>query len=176
MGKQLISMKDLEKKFLGDVEDTTARLNKAQGNTVGIRNSKFSYKQEVIGREMVAIIADFVHSQTWYDEKFDADNPSPPACQALSVTGEEMQPLAASPNKQSDFCDGCELNAWGSADVGRGKACGQQYKAAVLAAGPGETLANCEMAILTIPPTSLKNFDTYVKSLRKNTSGPRTRY
>jgi len=172
MGKQLVSMTDLEAKFLGDVEDTTARLNKAAGNTIGIRNSKFTYKQELIGRTINVVIADFVHAQTWYLEKFDPENPSPPTCHALSVSGDEMQPLASSPDKQADFCDGCEKNAWGSADVGRGKACGQQYKAAVLAAGPGETLASCDMAILTIPPTSLKNFDAYVKSVAKSHGRP----
>jgi len=165
--KALISMKDLEKQYESDVEDDTARLNKPIGNTIGIRNSKFSYKGDVIGRGMVSIIVDFVHAQTWYVNAFDPDNPEPPSCHALSVSGDEMQPFADSPLKQSEWCDGCPLDAWESADVGRGKACGQQYKLAVLAAGPGETLDNAELAILTVPPTSLKNFDAYVKHLKK---------
>lgn len=170
--KALVSMSALEKKFSADVQDVTARINQPQGNTIGIRNSKFSYKNEVIGRSLVAIAIDFVHAQTWYDQPFDADNPAPPACHALSVTGEEMQPFAESPNKQNDYCDGCPLDAWGSADVGRGKACAQQYKIALIAAGPGETLANCEMAILTAPPTSIKNWDNYVKAIAKDHNRP----
>ncbi len=171
-GKQLVSMKALEKRFSADVEDTTARLNKPAGNTIGIRNSKFTYKQEVIGRTMIAIAVDFVHAQTWYEEDFDPDNPSVASCAALSVSGEEMQPLKESPLIQSEFCDGCPLDAWGSADRGRGKACGQQYKVAVVAAGPGETLATCEMAVMTLPPTSLKNWDTYVKGVAKGSKRP----
>ncbi len=172
MGKALLSMKDLEKRYAADVEDATARINKPPGNTIGIRNSKFSYKNEIIGRSMVSIICDFVHSQSWYDEPFDSENPIPPACHSLSVDGEEMQPFKASPNKQSEYCDGCPLDAWGTADVGRGKACAQQYKLAVLAAGPGETLDNAELAILTVPPTSLANFDKYVKHLKKKFTRP----
>ena len=172
MTKALISMKDLEKQYESDVEDATARLNKAVGNTIGIRNSKFSYKGDVIGRSMLSIIVDFVHAQTWYVNAFDPDNPEPPSCHALSVSGDEMQPFADSPMKQSDWCDGCPLDAWESADVGRGKACGQQYKLAVLAAGPGETLDNAELAIMTVPPTSLKNFDAYVKHLKKKFKRP----
>ena len=167
MGKALISMADLEKQYESDVEDDAARLNKPVGNTIGIRNSKFSYKGDVIGRSMVSIIVDFVHAQTWYVNAFDPDNPEPPSCHALSVKGDEMQPFADVPKKQSDWCDGCPLDAWESADVGRGKACSQQYKLAVLAAGPGETLDSAELAIMTVPPTSLKNFDAYVKHLKK---------
>ena len=172
MTKALISMKDLEKQYESDVEDAAARLNKPIGNTIGIRNSKFSYKGDVIGRSMLSIIVDFVHAQTWYVNAFDPDNPEPPSCHALSVSGDEMQPFADSPMKQSDWCDGCPLDAWESADVGRGKACGQQYKLAVLAAGPGETLDNAELAIMTVPPTSLKNFDAYVKHLKKKFKRP----
>lgn len=170
--KALVSMKDLEKQYESDVEDAAARLNKPVGNTIGIRNSKFSYKGDVIGRSMVSVIVDFVHSQTWYLEKFDPENPSPPSCHALSVSGDEMQPFNESPEKQSDWCDGCPLDAWESADIGRGKACGQQYKLAVLAAGPGETLDNAELAVMTVPPTSLKNFDAYVKHLKKKFKRP----
>jgi hypothetical protein len=170
--KALVSMKALEAKFSADVANVTARINQPQGNTIGIRNSKFTYKQEVIGRTMVAIAVDFVHAQTWYDEAFDPDNPSPPACHALSVDGEAMQPFSESPNKQNDYCDGCPLDAWGSADVGRGKACSQQYKIALIAAGPGETLATCEMAIITAPPTSIKNWDNYVKQIAKEAKRP----
>lgn len=170
--KQLVSMKSLEKKFLADVDDATARINKVAGNTIGIRNSKFSYKQDVIGRSLVSIAVDFVHAQTWFADAFDADNPTPPSCHSLSVDGEAMQPFDASPEKQADYCDGCPLDAWGSADVGRGKACSQQYKVALLAAGPGETLADAELAILTLPPTSLKNWDTYVRMLAKDHKRP----
>ena len=166
-GKKLVSIASLHKNLMATVEDTTARIKSTAGNTIGIRNSKFTFKQEVIGRSMVAIALDFVHAQTYYDTKFDPDNPAPPACHALSATGDDMQPFAKSPQKQNEFCDCCELNAWGSADVGRGKACAQQIKIALVAAGPGETLASCEMAIMTLPPTSLKNWNAYVKQLAK---------
>jgi hypothetical protein len=167
-GKKLVSIKAMQKNLMAAVEDTTARIKSNAGNNLGIRNSKFTYKQEVIGRSMVAIAVDFIHSQTWYDTPFDADNPHPPACHALSITGDDMQPLAKSPSKQSEFCDGCPKNAWGSADVGRGKACAQQVKVALVAAGANETLSTAEMAILTVPPTSLKNWNNYVKSLAKS--------
>ena len=171
-GKTLVSIKSLHKNLMASVEDTTARIKSNAGNTIGIRNSKFTFKQEVIGRSMAAIAVDFIHAQTWYDTPFDADNPHPPACHALSASGDDMQPLPKSPHKVSEFCDGCEKNAWGSADIGRGKACSQQIKIAVIAVGPGETLENCEMAVMTLPPTSLKNWNTYVKKLAKDKQLP----
>ena len=163
-GTGLLSMKDLEDRWSGKAKDAKARITQV-GNSIGIRNSKFTYKSKVIGRTMSAVIIDFVHANTWYDSDFDPDNPAPPACLSLSVDGEDMAPDAASPLKQNDTCDGCPKNAWGSADKGRGKACGQQYKLAVLAVGPGEDFSTCEMATLTLPPTSLKNFNKYVNHL-----------
>lgn len=171
-GKQLTSMKALTKRFSSDVKDASARLNQPESNAIGTRNSKFTYKQELIGRSMIAIAVDFVHAQTWYNEKFDPDNPSPPSCHALSVEGDEMQPFKTCPMLQSEFCDGCPNDAWGTADVGDGKACKQQYKLALLAAGPGETLDTCEMATMIVPPTSLKNWGKYVKSLDKGEDRP----
>lgn len=166
--KALVSIKSLHKNLAASVEDATARIKSNAGNNIGIRNSKFTYKQEIIGRSMVAIPVDFVHSQTYFDTPFDPDNPAPPACHALSVDGDDMVPLEKSPRKQNDVCDGCKMNAWGSANVGRGKACSQQIKIALLAAGPNETLSTCEMAVLTLPPTSLKNWNKFVKDVAKS--------
>lgn len=163
-GTGLLSMKDLQEKWALKAKDARARIT-TTGNAIGIRNSKFTYQSNVIGRELSCVVVDFVHSNTWYDTAFEPDNPQPPACQALSVDGDEMAPDKKSPNLQNETCDGCVQNAWGSADVGRGKACAQQYKLAVLAVKPGEDFSTCEMAILTLPPTSLKNWNKYVNGL-----------
>ena len=93
---------------------------------------------------------------------------------ALSVDGENMAPLATAPRKQNEQCDGCPQNAWGSADIGRGKMCAEQYRIAVLAVDHTrkETYANCDMATITVPPTSKKNFGQYVHALDEQTGRP----
>jgi len=164
-GKSVLSMKDLDKQMMADASDASARTAAIGGNTIGIRNSKFSYKNELIGKLLEVVVVDYVHTNSWYDTPFDQDNPTPPACIALSVDGDSMVPDKGSPKRQSEFCDGCEWNAWGSADVGGGKACKEQYKLAVVAVGPGEDYSTADMAVLTIPPTSRKNWTMYVKDI-----------
>ena len=171
-GKAVLSLKDLDKRMLADASDASARTAVVGGNTIGIRNAKFMYKNEIIGKALEAVVVDYVHTNAFYDTAFDPENPAPPACLAISVDGEDMAPLAKSPKKQNDTCDGCENNAWGSADVGRGKACAEQYKVALIQPGPGEDYSTADMAVLTFPPTSRQNWTKYVKDLKEKLSRP----
>lgn len=171
-GKAVLSMKDLEKQLSADASTASARTKVTGGNTIGIRNSKFTYKNEVIGRTLEAVVVDFVFTNAYYDTPFNPDEPAPPACIAISVDGDEMGPVKGAPKPQSDYCDGCEKNAWGSADVGRGKACSEQYRLALIQPGPGEDYATAEMAILTFPPTSRNNWTKYVKDLADKMDRP----
>lgn len=173
--KALMSMKDIDKQLAAHVTDAKARIEKVAGVSIGIKGKKFKFKDEVIGRVASFVIVDFIRANKFYDEPFHEDEITLPACMALSVTGEEMAPLDGVPNRQHEQCDGCEQNAWGSADVGRGKACAEQYVLAVLAVDPSnkdEDYSNCPMAMITCPPTSKKNFGTYVRELEDKTGRP----
>lgn len=165
-------MKDLEKQMLADASDASARTKATGGNSIGIRNSKFTYKSEVIGRTLDCVVVDFVFTNAYYDDAFDPDAPAPPACIAISVDGDDMAPVPGAPKPQSELCDGCPKNAWGSADVGRGKACSEQYRLAVIQPGPGEDYSTAEMAVLTFPPTSRGNWTKYVKKLAEGKRPP----
>ena len=173
-GKSVVSMADLEKKMAVHASSQKARINQPAGQNISTRNSRFAYKQEVIGKTLRAVVVDFIHCNAWYDSAFDPDNPTPPACFAFSPDGEEMEPFAQSPLKQADFCNGCELNAWGSAEVGRGKACKNQYRLALIA--PEEmtpdVITEAEIAVLTLAPTSLKNWDHMVRGLEDQLNRP----
>lgn len=166
-GTDVVSMKDMEDMMALQVSDATARIHQPTGNVIGIRNSRFTYKQEVIEGDLEIIVLDFIHQRVWYDAKFDPDNPAPPACFSQSADGDEMQPHNSSPSKQADYCDGCPMDAWGTATTGsgEGKACREQYRLAVLE--PTDDPAEGDIALLTLPPSSLKNWDKYVRELGK---------
>ena len=163
MGKAVVSMKDVEKRMSVYSSGARARLAQGGGNQIGTRNSRFTYKQEVIGRELRVIVLEFIHENSYYDTDFDPDNPSSPACLAYSLDGKDMAPFNNSPNRQNEQCDGCPQNAWGSAERGRGKACKERYRVAVMECDADP--ADAEIAYLSIPPTSRKNFNRYVTGL-----------
>lgn len=174
-GKSVMTMKDIDKQLQAHVSDTAARIEKPAGQSIGIKGKKFKYKDEVLGRTAEFVIVDFIRANAHYDEAFHEDEIALPGCMALSVDGVDMAPLAGVPNKRNETCDGCEMNAWGSADVGRGKACAEQYRLAVLAVNPADkadSYAVCEMAMITVPPTSKKNFGSYVRAVEDKTGRP----
>jgi len=162
-GTGVMSTADMEAAMEQYATDGKARIHAPVGNVIGISQSKeFTYKQEVIGNELQVVVVDFVHVNSYYDREFDRNNPGPPACFALSEDGDEMQPDESSPVKQNEWCNGCPQDAWGSGK-GEGKACKNGYRLAVLE--PDTDPEEAELAMMTVPPSSLKNWDRYVRHL-----------
>ena len=169
-GKEVVSMREVEEQMAAFATGAKARINQPGGNNIGIRNSRWTYKQEVIDGNLRVIAVDFVHVNAWYDQDFDPDEPAPPACFAISDDGDEMAPHPSAPAPQHERCDGCPMNAWGSADRGRGKACKNQYKIAVIEADADPD--DAELAILTLPPTSQRNWEKHVTGLERKLNRP----
>lgn len=95
-----------------------------------------------------------------------------------------MGPHKDCASSQHEQCEGCEHNEWGSADKGRGKACKNRRKLALIAAGDvdrngnftahddADAFANAEIAHLGLPPTAIKAWAGYVKTLASSSLRP----
>ena len=154
-------------------------------------------EEELPGNEMLVVIVDSIHENTFYPGAFDAENILPPKCFAFGRSAREMEPHDNVPHiddaeesdsffeMQSEWCDDCPHNEWGSADVGRGKACSSRRRLAVIPAGrfeqtgkrKGQTemevftdvshFKEAEISFLKIPVTSVKAYSKYVQMLNK---------
>lgn len=129
---------------------------RANGN-VGFRLPDGSETAEIEG-----IIVDFYAMNAFYDRPFDRDNPSPPACYALGEMPSTLAPPKDVPDRQAETCSVCPMNAFGSADNGKGKACRNKR---ILAIVPEEGAAEVELSLLDVPPGSVAKFDAYVAGL-----------
>jgi hypothetical protein len=124
---------------------------------------------QVANNEMLVVILASAHENCYYDVPFNADKPAIPACFAFSEvdgTEEGMAPHEDAVNKQSEDCAGCEFNVMGSADVGRGKACRNIRRLAVIAADgieSADALDEAEVRMLKIPVMSTRGWAAYVK-------------
>lgn len=126
--------------------------------------------QPIEGNQIDVVIADHIFANTYYQGRYDADNPSSPHCFAFAREEETMAPdPEAVTEAQSEKCAGCPMNEFNTADEGRrpGKACKNGRRLALLS---GEDInpsaaAEGEIVYLMIPPTSLKGWAYYVKSL-----------
>lgn len=108
------------------------------------------------------IILDFNRINSWWRESFDTTGGgTPPDC--FSLDG--VRPSPYSNELQADYCQECKQNAFGSevtkkGESGRGKAC-KNLKRVHILTEPNQLLPYR----LTLPPSNLKAFDSYISAL-----------
>lgn len=121
-----------------------------------------------------AVIIDAIPVNENYTKDFDPDGFSAPDCYAFGRafgTGELIKPRDMAPNPEdvakpfNPTCDGCPAHEWGSADKGRGKACKETQRLAVLAESDLENIEDGEIAYIKLPVTSIKNFAGFSRQL-----------
>lgn len=132
------------------------------------------------GNEMAVVILDHIFENTFYEDAYDPDNPAPPSCFAFGRNDKEMEPhiiVREADNQMADACDGCEMNEWGSADTGRGKACKTTRRLAMIPAGnfdkngdfemidDPEFYAKAQIGYMKLPVTSINGFASFVKQV-----------
>lgn len=175
-GKAVGTAKDYRQELAEYAKDDGAREPAAVGTNVSIKGGEFTLGGEVVADPMRVVVLDYVFENAWYDTKYDKDNPSSPACFAVSRNEKGMAPDERSPVPQADTCADCEKNKFGSAEVGKGKACKNQRRLALINADvktlDEEYVASAEIAFIRLPPSSLKLWKGYVRKLTEGMQLP----
>lgn len=177
------------------VAEQYAQEEKTAGDFLSTRGGVLTFQEEQLpGNQIVVVILESVKERTYYTERFDPnrEHNMPPVCYAFARMGEEeeMAPHLESMKAdksyfepQNDICATCPHNEWGSSDTGRGKACSERRRLALLPAGfyskkkgtrneyelelftEEEHFATADIAMLKLPTTSLKQWGKYVATL-----------
>lgn len=132
---------------------------------------------EIRGGKLETIILGYCAHNRWFKSKYSKDDKQPPDCYAYAEAFDDpgMAPFAAVKDKQSPTCGACPKNVFGTADTGRGKACGNTIRLGCLVAKDvedGDSAKAAEMATGGVSPTNLKRFKTYVKMLEEEHGRP----
>jgi hypothetical protein len=143
------------------------------GSWLSLKGGLLAYGgNQLPGNKIEVIVVDAVHENQYFTEKYDPDSPASPACYAFGRKEEgrklEMAPHENAPDKQSEACNGCEFNEWASADKGRGKACKEVRRLALILADGLDTpsaVADAEVVYLKVPVTSVKAWGGYVQQI-----------
>lgn len=167
--------------------------NTATGQFFSLKAGVLSWNDSpLVNNEMACVVVDSILENVTYDEGYDEDQRSPPVCFAFGrAKGDEekviMMPHAdvvARGQQINDTCDGCERNKFGTAEKGRGKACSNRRRLALIPIGkldnngrftPEKHAKNVEeasMGFLKLPVMSVKNWSAYVKQLSGATGRP----
>ena len=112
------------------------------------------------GEKFTAIILRDTPVNAYYKTPYDPDNPAPPDCSSLGA----LKPDTGIEEPVSESCASCPMNKYNTAvdkngDPAKGKACSNTRRLVLQA--PGTDMP----AIITLPPTSRKNLDQYLKRL-----------
>lgn len=156
--------------------------------------------EEMPGNQMVVVILDVVRERTFYTEKYvaGAEHNLPPKCYAFARTPEEIDQMAPHPSMQvapeyfipqHEECKGCPKDQWGTAETGKGKACSERRRIAILPAGyyqpkrgsrdfelhiydQAEHYESADIAYLKLPVMSVKEYARYATTLASAHSRP----
>ncbi len=155
-----------EEKLAAEAKDV-AKLERPPTSKIGFRSGIMTYMGEAVPKnEMTCIVVTYGIERVFYAGTWDANNIVPPDCYALSTPNiaDDMGPDSNVPNPVSEYCHGCPHDEWGSGS-GKGKLCGERRRLIVLpesCATKPESIPTAEMAMMSIPVTSLKNWSKYV--------------
>lgn len=168
------------------------------GRFFSTRAGQLSYDDTPLpGNQMAVVVIGWCLENIFYRDKFDADNRTPPTCFAFGKDPEAKDEMAPHEivdkedvfERQSDTCEECPMNEWGSAEKGRGKACGNRRRLAMIPAGTyvsqgkgkgfelelfddEDHFAGADVAYLKVPVMSGKGFDSYVKQCAEQLRRP----
>lgn len=181
------SMVKWEEEMARQAEFAAAATAAASGTFISAKNGVLSVdKTPVPGNSMEAVVLGHCFENAYYTGKYDPNNPQPPVCFAFGVVRpgmsvedikklqDTMKPHEASVEPQSPTCKECKWNQWASADEGRGKACKNLRRIAVIAGDENslEDIAGQKVYYLKPPVTSSRNWDGYVKDVAKTLKRP----
>jgi hypothetical protein len=156
---------------------------------ISTRGGQLTIDDEAVeGNELRIVVLAALHENQYYDAPFDPRSPTVPKCFSFSDPEAENPEEAMAPHPEAEHpegteepgegshegnCGDCWANRMGSADVGRGKACKNIRRLAVVtedALDSAADLADAEMRTLNVPVMSGKNWGKFVRSIADDMS------
>ena len=131
-------------------QQETANAMRSTGSFIGFKNAQLKVDGISIPANQLDVrVLAAVSERAWYPNDFDADKVQVPDCYTLNDT----VPHPEAVNPQADNCGDCQYNKWGSAKVGRGKACREGARVIVIPANV--PIGPAQMYTAKVPITSL---------------------
>ncbi len=193
MGNDLVAFKE---RFEADAAQYAEQEPLGSGTFISTRGGVLTFGEEQLpGNQLCAVVLDAVWENTYYREKWTEENPQAPSCYAFGRKEAEMAPHQSMQSDPEYFypehsqCTGCPHSVWGSADTGKGKACQNRRRLALLPAGiykpkrgsrdfdldlftePGH-FQSADIAMIKLPTTSVKEWAKYVQQVAASSNRP----
>lgn len=169
-----------DEKFAKYAKETKDQTKNIGTGGVGVKFGRGSITvgdTPVKGGKLECVIVGSCALNAWYKADYDPNDRQPPDCYAFAVVSDDpdMAPHAAASDKQSDLCATCDKNQFGTAKVGRGKACGNNIRLGLFTAKDVEDakgISSAELATAKVSPTNLTHYKKYVDLLEEEHGRP----
>jgi len=170
--KEVVSWKDA----LAADAAKTAKEERPSNSFISLKSGVMMYQEQMVPGNMIdCVIIAHAHERTFYDRPYNADDKAPPECFAQGLDGNDLTPHENVAEPMADKCKTCPMAEFGTARQGAGPACKTYRKLAIVpisALNAEGGVADAEMAVMRIPPTSVKNFSTYANKIASGSGLP----
>jgi len=164
------------KQALTEAAEKTAKTERPAESTISLKGGIMNYQGEALaGNTLECVIIASSFARTCYDRPYDPDDLAPPDCFANAIDQVDLVAHENVPNPRADICTekACESAVFGSALVGRGPLCKTRRKLIVMPTSAlTGNLADAELATISTPPTSAKNWSTYASKVASGSGLP----
>lgn len=152
---------------LNQMAVATAAVEKPSGNWVSFKGGQMTIGGLPIKDNKVPIVVlHSVFENQLYADRYDPNNQQPPICYAFGETDDDLKPHPESAKPQHTDCATCPNNQWGSdPGGGKGKACKNVRRLAMIASTDLDKVEKAEIAIAKLPVTSVKNWSTFASQV-----------
>lgn len=174
MAKPTTQVNTWKEELAKEASAAQAALPAASGDWLSVRQGRMKFKgADVPGNKAEFIILDFIRENQFYEGRFDPDNAATPCCYAFGNDEKTMAPHEKSTKPQHTDCATCPNNQWGTSETGKGRACKNVLRLALIAATDDpKAIADEEVVWMKVSVTSVKNFSAYANQLASALSIP----
>ena len=123
-------------------------------------------EETAVASELIGVIVDQHSMNAYWSQKYDGQKNAPDCVSMDGKVGMARPDANVAWAGGCQDCVTCPLNQFGSAEDGRGKACKNMKRVALLR--EGEILP----LLITIPPTSVREWNTYMVNLTSKLKKP----
>ena len=159
------ALESLREKIQVELADIRKSVGSPTSNKISIAGKQFRLPDGTTHQgPLYAVILDHRNLNRYYNAPYDPQSNALPECFALSKGFADLSPQHHQnvPAPQAAACSTCALNAFGSAQTGKGKACRNMVRLAVAAS---KTTIDTPPMTLEIPPSALKSWNRHVNDL-----------
>lgn len=148
-----------------ELADLKTRIEPPSSSTISTKAKMFTFPDgSSHAGPLSCVVLDWRAVNTYYTGVYDPANPKPPACWAVSASAQDMGPQKDLEGKKADSCSECAFNVFGSAPVGKGKACKNTRR---LAIAPIDADESTKPWFLNVSPTGITSFESLILKLEE---------